>query len=165
MSWKHWIMMVYGKIKKIPDENQRFDWTKLIRGYRLVNTRWLADINLFNLMIWLNPLEQKHRGRIWLIRTQALQILWTSVHILTHALNNFCRPYGRQLNSIRLRLSMSKKIWVFSLSFLLQHPQKLAIVLLLINNRIHKLEAIFKTLPHSRSAWTLYQIDWLSTEY
>ena len=99
MSWKHWIMMVYGKIKKIPDENQRFDWTKLIRGYRLVNTRWLADINLLNLMIWLNPLEQKHRGRIWLIRTQALQILWGSDHVLTHALNNFCRPYERQLTS------------------------------------------------------------------
>ena len=26
-----------------------------------------------------------------------MQILWASVHILTHALNNFCRPYGLQL--------------------------------------------------------------------
>lgn len=34
---------------------------------------------------------------IWLIRTQALQIMRDSVHILTHALNNFYHPYGRQL--------------------------------------------------------------------
>ena len=26
-----------------------------------------------------------------------MQILWASVHILMHALHNFCRPYGRQL--------------------------------------------------------------------
>ena len=37
--------------QKIPDENQRFDWMKLIHGYRLVNVGWLADINMFNLMI------------------------------------------------------------------------------------------------------------------
>ena len=37
--------------QKIPDENQRFDWMKLIHGYRLVNMGWLADINMFNLMI------------------------------------------------------------------------------------------------------------------
>ena len=39
--------------KKIPDENQRFDWIKSIHGYRLVNIGWLADINLFDSMIWL----------------------------------------------------------------------------------------------------------------
>ena len=38
--------------KKIPDENQRFDWIKLIgHGYRLVNIGWLADINLVDSMI------------------------------------------------------------------------------------------------------------------
>ena len=39
--------------KKIPHENQRFDWKKLIHGHRLVNISWLADINLFDSMIWL----------------------------------------------------------------------------------------------------------------
>ena len=39
--------------KKIPDENQRFDWIKSIHGYRLANIGWLADINLFDSMIWL----------------------------------------------------------------------------------------------------------------
>ena len=34
--------------KKIPDENQRFDWIKSIHGYRLLNIGWFADINLFN---------------------------------------------------------------------------------------------------------------------
>ena len=52
-------------------------------------TQWF---DLFN----HNLQEQKHRWRIWLERTQALQILWVSVHILTHALNNFSRPYVRQ---------------------------------------------------------------------
>ena len=37
--------------KKIPDENQRFDWIISILGYRLVNIGWLADINLFDSMI------------------------------------------------------------------------------------------------------------------
>ena len=37
--------------KKIPDENQRFDWIKLIHGYQLVNIGWFADIKLFDLMI------------------------------------------------------------------------------------------------------------------
>ena len=37
--------------KKIPGGNQRFDWIKLIHGYRLINIGWLADINLFNSMI------------------------------------------------------------------------------------------------------------------
>ena len=40
--------------KKILDENQRFDWMKSIPGYPLVNISWLADINLFNSMIWLS---------------------------------------------------------------------------------------------------------------
>ena len=44
-------MMDYGKTKKMPDENQGFDWIKSIHGYRLVNIGWLADINLFNSMI------------------------------------------------------------------------------------------------------------------
>ena len=38
-------MMGYGKNKKTPDENQRFDWIKSIHGYQLVNIGWLADIN------------------------------------------------------------------------------------------------------------------------
>ena len=36
---------------KQKNENQHFDWIKLIHGYRLVNIGWFADINLFNLMI------------------------------------------------------------------------------------------------------------------
>ena len=32
-----------------------------------------------------------------------MQILWTSVHILTHALNNFYRPHGRQLEFVTCR--------------------------------------------------------------
>ena len=66
------------------------DW--LISVGSLVSTCLARWFNLFN----HNPLEEKDRGRIWLIRTQALQILWASVHILTHAFNNFGRPYGRQ---------------------------------------------------------------------
>ena len=53
MSSKHWVMMDYRKTKKILDENQRFDWMKSIPGYPLVNISWLADINLFNSMIWI----------------------------------------------------------------------------------------------------------------
>ena len=44
-------MMDYGKTKEISDENQRFDWIKSTPRYRLNDTGWLADINLFNLMI------------------------------------------------------------------------------------------------------------------
>ena len=44
-------MMDYGKARKIPDENQRFDWIKLVHRYQLFNIGWLADINLFNSMI------------------------------------------------------------------------------------------------------------------
>ena len=39
--------------KKLSDENQRFDWIKSIPWYQLVNIGWLADIDLFDLMIWL----------------------------------------------------------------------------------------------------------------
>ena len=45
-----WIM---GKQKKFSDENLRLDWIKLIHLYWLINIGWLADINLFNLMIYL----------------------------------------------------------------------------------------------------------------
>ena len=41
------------KQKKFSDENLRFDWIKLIHLYWLINIGWLADINLFNLMIYL----------------------------------------------------------------------------------------------------------------
>ena len=44
-------MMDYGKTKKILDENQCFNWIKLIHEYQLVNIGWLADINLFDSMI------------------------------------------------------------------------------------------------------------------
>ena len=47
---------------------------------------------------------------IWLIRTQALQILWDSVYILTHALNNFCRPYVRQLFCKKLQTHFSRNV-------------------------------------------------------
>ena len=49
-----WKLLNYDGLwenKKIPDENQRFDWIKSIHGYRLVNIGWLADINLLNSMI------------------------------------------------------------------------------------------------------------------
>ena len=39
--------------KKIPDENQSFNWIKSILGYRLDNIGWLADTKLFDSMIWL----------------------------------------------------------------------------------------------------------------
>ena len=42
----------------------------------------------------------------WLIRAQAFQILWDSVYIITHALNNLCRPYGRQLNDYIMTVSV-----------------------------------------------------------
>ena len=56
--------------KKLSDENQRFDWIKLIHSYRLVNIGCLADMDLFD-----SVKERKHCGRTWLIRAQALQIL------------------------------------------------------------------------------------------
>ena len=85
--------------KKLSDENQWFNWIKSIHWCRLVNIGWLADIDLFKSMIWLNhnPQERKPCGRIWLKRVQTLQILWNSVQILKQALNKLCRPLGRQL--------------------------------------------------------------------
>ena len=72
------------------------DW--LISIGSLLSTCLARWFDLFN----HNPYEQKDQGRIWLIiRTQALQTLWASAHILMHALNNFFRPYGRQLAAIR----------------------------------------------------------------
>ena len=65
------------------------DW--LISAGLLISTCLTRWFDLFN----YNSYEQKHSGRIWLIRTQALQILWASVHILTYTLNNFSRPYGQ----------------------------------------------------------------------
>ena len=49
-------MMDYGKTKKKTttkktDKSQRFDWMKLIHGYRLVSTGWLADASEFDSMI------------------------------------------------------------------------------------------------------------------
>ena len=35
------------------DENRRFGWIKSIYWYRLVNIGWVADIDLFDSMIWL----------------------------------------------------------------------------------------------------------------
>ena len=37
--------------KKKTDKSQRFDWMKLIHGYRLVSTGWLADASEFDSMI------------------------------------------------------------------------------------------------------------------
>ena len=62
--------------------------------YRLV---WLDD---FAYLTKIRKNENTVEGR-------TLQILWHSFHILTHALNNLCRPYGRQLN---------KKIQIFTFS-------------------------------------------------
>ena len=53
MSWKYGIMVDYGKTKKLLDENLCFGWIKLIHWYQLVNIGWLADIELFNSMVWL----------------------------------------------------------------------------------------------------------------
>ena len=39
--------------KKLSDENERFDWIKLIHWYRLIIIGWLAYANLFESMIWL----------------------------------------------------------------------------------------------------------------
>ena len=39
--------------KTLSDENQRFNWIKSIYWYRLINIGWLADIDLYELMIWL----------------------------------------------------------------------------------------------------------------
>ena len=40
--------------KKLSDKSQRFDWIKSIHYYQLVNIGWLADIGLFDSMIWLS---------------------------------------------------------------------------------------------------------------
>ena len=71
------------------------DW--LISIGSLISTCLARWFDLFN----NNPYEQKDRGKIWLIRIQALQTSWASAHILTHSLNNFFRPYGRQLAAMR----------------------------------------------------------------
>ena len=39
--------------KKFSHENQRFDWIRSIHWYLLVNTGWLADIDMFTSMIWI----------------------------------------------------------------------------------------------------------------
>ena len=95
MSWKYWIMMDYGKTKKV----LAIDW--LISVGSLISSCLTQWFDLFN----HNPKEQKYCGKIGLIRTQALKVLWASVHILTHALNNFCLPYGRQLILYCLKLT------------------------------------------------------------
>ena len=47
-------MMDYGETKKkFSDENQRFDGLKSMHWYRFVNIGWLADIDMFDSMIWL----------------------------------------------------------------------------------------------------------------
>ena len=53
MSWKYWTMMDYWKTKKISNEYQCFDWIKLINWCQFINIGWLADIDLFDSMIWL----------------------------------------------------------------------------------------------------------------
>ena len=53
MVWKYWTTMDYGKVKKFSNEYQRFDWIKLINWCQFVNIGWLADIDLFDSMIWL----------------------------------------------------------------------------------------------------------------
>ena len=104
MCWKYWIMMDYAKTKRLLDENQFIDINWLTLGDLLISTHLTRWFDLFN----HNPQEQKHCRRTWLIRAQALQILWDSVHILMHALNNFCRPYGRQLWQATLRKTKVK---------------------------------------------------------
>ena len=50
-----WIAKLFSHVFKILNYGgyQRFDWIKLIHWYRFVNTGWLADIDLFDWMIWL----------------------------------------------------------------------------------------------------------------
>ena len=52
-SWKYLTMIHYGKTKKFSNEYQRFDWIKLINWCQFANIGWLADIDLFDSMIWL----------------------------------------------------------------------------------------------------------------
>ena len=74
----------------------------------LFDIDWLILVDLTCLVI-ISKNENIVR-RTWLIRAQALQILWESVHILTHALNSLCHHYGRQLRQMqwdaRLRIQI-----------------------------------------------------------
>ena len=62
------------------DENQLFNWMKLNHWFWLVNIGWLTDIDLFDVIF-----DLFRHIMTWLIRVQALQILWDSDHIRTHS--------------------------------------------------------------------------------
>ena len=61
MSWKYWIVMDYGKKKKISDEIRPFDWIKLIHinCSMPINSLILADS-----MIWLITHNSKKENTV-----------------------------------------------------------------------------------------------------
>ena len=68
--------------------------TASIGWNRFIDINWLILVDLLisiYLTQWFdlfnhNQKEREHCGKTWLIRAQALQILWDSIHILMHAL-------------------------------------------------------------------------------
>ena len=75
---------------------------------------WLISTYL---MIWLvnhNLQEEKHHGRTWLIRAQALQILWDFVHILTDELNSLWGTLWAAINQHKYFYQVFKTVYVIS---------------------------------------------------
>ena len=99
-------------------EIRSFDWIKLIHSYQLINIDRLTDSNrLDDLTFNQTPWEGKHRVSACLIRAQTLQILSDSVHILTYALNNLCRPLWAAIRQHLFVKTASAKTIIFLSQF------------------------------------------------
>ena len=88
-------------------ENKKISRMKIYVSLRqnwFVDIDWLISVDSLSstfLTWWFdllnhNSWERKHCDRNWLIKNRTLWILWDSIHILTRAVNNLCRPYGPQ---------------------------------------------------------------------
>ena len=125
------------------------DW--VISVDSLISTCFSRWFDLFN----YNPSEQKHRGMIWLIRTQFLQILWDSVHILTHTLNNFCHPHGRQLYCKRHPLitntenqaNSSNLLCIIKCVFLQPAEENWFMIFMLVQNVPERKDTCLRNIP------------------
>ena len=98
-SWKYWIMIDYGKTKKISDEIWRLDCVNLIDWCRLITIDWVSDIRLtrwFDLFNH-NEEEEKLRERTWLIRPQPCRCGDIPSRYLRMLSTISVTPYGRQL--------------------------------------------------------------------
>ena len=93
--------IIINRFRILPQKCLAFRFFELIDQRRLFSMNWLFESLIStslistDLMIWLvyhTLWGRKQRRKTWLVRTQALQILWDSVYILYARIHQFLPP-------------------------------------------------------------------------